>query len=201
MREYVISGSLVAAREFAHRMGWRPGDGIRSFYNAHGLVLFIDSVAEFDQMRPESIIHVGLFNRSTVDQALKRHLSNIAEARGHHLVEYDTTLDRPVAIRICLVCGGDRPCLSKADLEPGEPGIPCTFDPSPYQLMKRIRELETENRRLSNGVKQSLQAALECARMIKSLSDEVDRLEHFLKTYRSTGYGNGTFKLRDPGST
>ena len=35
---------------------------------------------------------------------------------------------------ICLVCGADKPCMTEADLKTGDPGIPCTFDPTPQEL-------------------------------------------------------------------
>ena len=35
---------------------------------------------------------------------------------------------------ICLNCGALEPCVTAADLKPGDPGIPYTFDPTPRRL-------------------------------------------------------------------
>lgn len=36
---------------------------------------------------------------------------------------------------ICLICGATEPCMTEADLNPGDPGVPCTFDPEPHELL------------------------------------------------------------------
>jgi hypothetical protein len=55
-----------------------------------------------------------------------------------------------LATRMCLICGRSEPCMTEADLKPGDPGVPCTFDPTPKELWDklqaakaRIKELET----------------------------------------------------------
>jgi len=45
---------------------------------------------------------------------------------------------------ICLVCGADEPCMTEADLKPGDPGVPCTFDPTPRELWEKFCELRAE---------------------------------------------------------
>ena len=34
----------------------------------------------------------------------------------------------------CCICGASAPCMQESDLQPGDPGIPCTFDPTAQQL-------------------------------------------------------------------
>jgi len=36
--------------------------------------------------------------------------------------------------QLCLICGKEEPCMKESDLKPTDPGIPCTFDPTPKQL-------------------------------------------------------------------
>jgi len=43
---------------------------------------------------------------------------------------------------VCLVCGKSEPCMTEADIKPGDPGIPCTFDPTPKQLYERLKACE-----------------------------------------------------------
>jgi hypothetical protein len=52
------------------------------------------------------------------------------------------------ADNICLLCGRDAPCMTEADLKPEDPGIPCTFDPTPQQLWDDNQRLRAEVKRL-----------------------------------------------------
>ena len=49
----------------------------------------------------------------------------------------------------CCICGAAEPCMQESDLKPGDPGIPCTFDPTVRQLfdwnqtlLKRLVDME-----------------------------------------------------------
>ena len=66
---------------------------------------------------------------------------------------------------MCLVCGARKPCMTEADLKPGDPGTPCTFDPTPKEAAAEIRRLRAEverltreNHNLSAGQKHALES-------------------------------------------
>lgn len=42
---------------------------------------------------------------------------------------------------MCLVCGASTPCMDESELKPSDPGIPCTFDPTPRQLYEECKSL------------------------------------------------------------
>ena len=48
---------------------------------------------------------------------------------------------------ICLNCGSETPCMTEADLKPGDPGVPCTFDLTYPQMIERIHYHEDQQRR------------------------------------------------------
>jgi hypothetical protein len=48
--------------------------------------------------------------------------------------------------RICLVCGLSDPCMTEADLKPGDPGVPCTFDPTPKELFDRLTSARADTK-------------------------------------------------------
>ena len=80
--------------------------------------------------------------------AYKQAHRRIAELEAHYKLEH-----------ICLICGRNEPCMTEADLQPGDPGIPCTFDPTPRELFddnKRVRQLwkraEAERDRLREQI-------------------------------------------------
>lgn len=83
--------------------------------------------------------------------------ADLPELSGDERSDCDRIADRILALlpqppaRICLVCGASEPCMTEADLKPGDPGVPCTFDPTPQELaaklhdrMRRIVELERQ---------------------------------------------------------
>lgn len=48
---------------------------------------------------------------------------------------------------ICYVCGRETPCITEADLRPGDPGVPCTFDLTYPQMIERLRHYEDRQRK------------------------------------------------------
>lgn len=48
---------------------------------------------------------------------------------------------------ICLNCGRETPCITEADLRPGDPGVPCTFDLTYPQMIERLRRYEDRQRK------------------------------------------------------
>lgn len=48
---------------------------------------------------------------------------------------------------LCLVCGAKEPCELKDD-----PSSPCTFEPTPMELLRKVRELAQEKQRLEAEV-------------------------------------------------
>lgn len=48
---------------------------------------------------------------------------------------------------ICLNCGRETPCITEADLRPGDPGVPCTFDLTYPQMIERLRHYEDRQRK------------------------------------------------------
>jgi len=61
--------------------------------------------------------------------------------------------------KLCLVCGAKEPCELKDD-----PSSPCTFEPTPIELFRKVREL--------TGEKQQLEAQL------VAMTQERDRLRY-----------------------
>ena len=43
-------------------------------------------------------------------------------------------LESLLATPACCICGASEPCMQESDLKPGDPGTPCTFDPTAQQL-------------------------------------------------------------------
>lgn len=48
---------------------------------------------------------------------------------------------------ICLNCGRETPCITEADLRPGDPGVPCTWDLTYPQMIERLRHYEDRQRK------------------------------------------------------
>jgi hypothetical protein len=181
---YVIASSIAAARMFAAEMGWKicGRNGI-DFYDRYLPVKLITDPERLFHIR-DAIIFVGRYERTREAQARKRVMMNRAEVRGCHVIEYDNS-PRPQPLRVCVVCGADRPCMTDADLGPGEPGAPCTFDPTPYQLYKRMRAAEIENEELRRTVGTLLQAYHGIAENIGSIQGRIETIEQTQKIYRS----------------
>src|SRR5688572_5831350 len=149
MQAFLITSSMVAAMQFAKEQGWAVNTASRTsvldIADKHGKVAVCMDPMDFEGHK-RAVVHVGYFDTTRESQALKRQLLNRAEARHFHIIEYDMGGDSPEPIRICLVCGLDRPCMGPEDLEPGEQaGVPCTFDPTIPQLMARLRAEEKEH--------------------------------------------------------
>jgi hypothetical protein len=78
---------------------------------------------------------------------LKRKDASLAyEAARAPLLERIRKLEHKLgpllADNTCLLCGRSKPCMTESDLKPNDPGVPCTFDPTPRQLWddnKRLR--------------------------------------------------------------
>ncbi len=145
MRAFLITSSIAAALQFAKDHEWSATGKAGDIWDRFGPVQVTMDPADFEGAK-RAVVHVGHFDRTREAQALKRHLLNRAEARNFHIIDYQQfDGDRPEPIRICLVCGLDRPCMWPEDLEPNEPGIPCTFDPTIPQLMARLRAEEKQH--------------------------------------------------------
>ena len=48
---------------------------------------------------------------------------------------------------LCLLCGRDTPCMTNEEgMANGGPGRPCTFDPTPAEMVERIKLLQRQKR-------------------------------------------------------
>lgn len=46
---------------------------------------------------------------------------------------------------LCLLCGRETPCMTNEDgIANGGPGRPCTFDPTPKEMVERIKVLQRD---------------------------------------------------------
>lgn len=107
----------------------------------------------------------------------------------------------PIPARICLLCGAEKPCMTETDLKPGDPGVPCTFDPTPQELYAeniRLRKLLESTpaqapaapSTLQERLREVLRANENYARCMLDTVDlraciaEHDRLTHELETAR-----------------
>lgn len=50
----------------------------------------------------------------------------------------------PKEKRVCLNCGRETPCMNEDDLEPEDPGVPCTFDRTFPQMVELLKESGSE---------------------------------------------------------
>ena len=50
--------------------------------------------------------------------------------------------------KLCLVCGAKEPCELKDD-----PSSPCTFEPTPMELLRKVRELTVEKQQQAERIK------------------------------------------------
>lgn len=179
MKAFLITSSKIAALQFAREMGW-------SIETTNGPIVLADREGPIDIcMHPDdfegvkrAVVHQGYFDRTPEAQALKRWLLNRVEARGFHLIEYETGGDRPPEVlRICLVCGRDRPCMFQEDLGPEEPGTPCTFDPTLSQLLYRLRLEEQKNVDLRRSVEVLTEALYGITHHIKEAHRRISEVE------------------------
>ena len=70
--------------------------------------------------------------------------------------ELRARLESLLATPTCCICGASEPCMQESDLKPGDPGTPCTFDPTAQQLydwnqelQKRLVEMEAARAKLT----------------------------------------------------
>lgn len=76
----------------------------------------------------------------------------------------------PDSDNICLVCGRDAPCMTEAELKPGDPGIPCTFDMTFQEMIALLHLYEDRARKAEREI-----AALpEIASLALSLAHEFE---------------------------
>lgn len=61
---------------------------------------------------------------------------------------------------ICYVCGRETPCMTEADLKPGDPGVPCTFDLTYPQMIERLHYHE-DKQRIAEAERDRLRAQLD----------------------------------------
>lgn len=80
---------------------------------------------------------------------------------------------------ICLNCGALEPCMAEADLKPGDPGIPCTFDPTPRQLFDQNAALRAKVAVLGGELQDRTQVLEELTRRYgaEHFSDIVSAIE------------------------
>lgn len=78
----------------------------------------------------------------------------------------------PDSDNICLVCGRDAPCMTEAELKPGDPGIPCTFNMTFQEMIDRVRLYEDRAR---EAEEESARLTRICDQYAKSHIREVDK--------------------------
>lgn len=187
--EFLIADSDAAAEWFAHRqLGWESFHAGYEYRKPDGAR--VRRVKEAEQLFgiKRGVVHVGPFTNHPESRATRRHLMNIAENRGLHLVPYDMECNPPEPMRICLVCGSRSPCMWPSDLQPGEPGVPCTFDPTPYEMHRRMRQSERENVRLHNEISELASAYANLEERLKAFGERLRAVETASKAYRSSGW-------------
>lgn len=184
--EILITDTLAAAVMFAHQLGWRQIDTARFIKPDHVVVSSVREVERLMGVR-KLIAHVGPFANTADGRALRRHLINIAESRGAHVIPYDLDVEPPAPLRFCLICGATNPCMWPEDLQPGEPGTPCTFDLTYLDMVKLLRRVQSENaelRRQSDDVSKRLEGA---EAKISEASEEIAEIRRNIKAYRTGG--------------
>lgn len=184
--EVLLSGSLAGSITFARQLGWRQLDSSREWMRPSGdIVTWCWDADQLMGLR-KAIAHVGLFANNREGIAQRRHLVNIAESRGIHVIPYDFPKDGPPEpLRYCLVCGSITPCLWPEDLQPGEPGIPCTFDLSYLDLFKLLKKTREENVQHRQHLDRTEAWIRSVEQKFEALSEEFEKLRATIKAYRS----------------
>lgn len=185
--EIVISDSISGAMKFAKQMGWDVR-GTNTFIKPGGGQ--VHRAWEREQLlgHRRGVVHVAYFIPTTESRALRRHLINVAENNRLHIIPYDLSGDVPEPLRICLICGATTPCMWQEDLQPEEPGVPCTFDPTPLQLFQRLRVVERENVELRQDLAAIGSAIGGVEAQCQALWSEIEKIKGHLKAYRSPSY-------------
>lgn len=97
--------------------------------------------------RPETLkARLGL---RQMEQRLRASTDEFLEAQEAEIKRLRGRLG-PLADPMCLLCGESAPCMTEAEATAnGGPGVPCTFDPSPKEMLEyamkkrqRVEELE-----------------------------------------------------------
>lgn len=184
--EVLLSSSLAGAVQFARELGWELLHYSQEFRRPSGdKVVWVRGADQLMDLR-RTVAHVGYFDKSRESIALRRHLVNIAESRGIHVIPYDFPKDGPPEpLRYCLVCGSITPCLWPEDLQPGEPGIPCTFDLSYLDLFKLLKKTREENVQHRQHLDRTEAWIRSVEQKFEALSEEFEKLRATIKAYRS----------------
>jgi hypothetical protein len=181
--EILISDSIAGSMKFAMQLNWAMR-GTDHFIKPSGGSVYRAWSSEQLIGHRKAVVHVGYFMATVEGRASRRHLINIAESRGLHVIPYDLDGDVPEPLRICLICGSTTPCMWQEDLQPSEPGIPCTFDPTPLELHKRLRTAEKENAQLRQDLTTICKIVEKLVEGHAALGEEIKRVEGLLKAYR-----------------
>jgi len=129
----------------------------------------------------------------------ERHRAEVAQLRADRDLAYDKLARKGAEVEelrqyapMCLVCGARKPCMTEADLKPGDPGTPCTFDPTPKEAAAEIRRLRAEverltreNNNLSAGQKHALESCWAAESALRAERKRVGELEEALEEIAS----------------
>lgn len=189
MIELLIADSLAGAMQFAKSMGWEMARTDVFLRPPHGAL--VHHIREPEQMfgLRKAVLHVGPFAGTREAVAARRHLLNIAEARGVHIIPYALDDSPPEPLRFCLICGATTPCMWPEDLQPSEPGVPCTFDPTFPQIVQRLRTVEKENVQLRERLANQDTNLEQIESRLHQLQEQIDELRIQVKAYRRPGEG------------
>ncbi len=187
MIELLIADGLIGATQFSRQMGWRQ-TGAQTFVRGtapagEGIVHYIAFEEQMAGLK-KAVLHVGPFTNLPESRARRRHLISIAENRGIHVIPYDTSISPPEPMRMCLICGSTTPCMWREDLQPGEPGVPCTFDMTYNQLFHELRKVKKENVQLREQFTAIESAVEQIQGRIEQTQRQLDELRQQLKAYR-----------------
>jgi hypothetical protein len=200
--EVLLSDSIAGAVLFARELGWKMLSHSREFQRPSGeVVVWVRDPEQLLGLR-KAVAHVGYFNKSRESLAARRHLINIAESRGIHVIPYDFSPGKPPEpLRICLICGSLTPCLWPEDLTSKEMGVPCTFDLSYLEMLKLLKEAKAandEHRRRTEQIETTHIPQLE--RQIEGLQQEVAKIKDILKAYRGERIAAGAHAVARSGT-
>ena len=182
--EFLITDSLAGAIHFARILEWDIIGPTLLRHPTSDVIVVLPDEEERMFGHARAIVHVGYFRNTPVGRAARKQLMSVGEARRMHVIPYELTADTAEPLRFCLICGAKTPCMWKEDLQPGEPSLPCVFDPTPLQLLQRIRFVEAQNAQL----RQDLTALAGQVEVLEEShqrhGEEIDKITHALKAYR-----------------
>jgi hypothetical protein len=82
-----------------------------------------------------------------IAKTLEHKAADMLVEMRERIEKLESKLGALLADNICVLCGRSEPCMTDADLGPDDPGVPCTFDPTPRQLWEENVRLRKDAER------------------------------------------------------